>query len=78
MVLTRILLILYKANQKNPFLFMQKKAIKKAKITKQSHACGSICNVESLSFFISELQFKDIESAVKNKLEDLMSELRKV
>ena len=48
-------------------------------ITKQSHAFqgyASSYNVEIMSVFNSELQLKDIESAIKNKLIDLLSELK--
>ena len=44
---------------------------KNAKITKPAHAFkGYACfyNVEILNSFMSELQLKDTESAVKNKL----------
>ena len=48
-------------------------------IIKQSHAYKgytSTNNVEILNSFNPELQFKDIESTIKNKLRDLLSELR--
>ena len=48
-------------------------------IIKQSHAFqgyASSYNVEIMSVFNSELQLKDIESAIKNKLIDLLSELK--
>ena len=48
-------------------------------IIKQSHAYkgyASTNNVEILNSFNPELQFKDIESTIKNKLRDLLSELR--
>ena len=49
------------------------------KITKQAHAFkdfASSCNVEILSSFNPELQLKDTESAIKNKLKKLLTELR--
>ena len=53
--------------------------MKSAKITKLSHVYkhyASTYNVEILNSFNPELQFKDIESAIKNKLTFLFSELR--
>ena len=53
--------------------------MKNAKITKWSHTyegCASTYNVEILNSLNPELQLKDIESAIKNKLIDLLSELR--
>ena len=53
--------------------------MKNAKIKKWSHTykgCASTCNVEILNSLNPELQFKDIESAIKNELIDLLSELR--
>ena len=50
---------------------------KKVKITKQSHACkgyASTYSVRILNSFNPELQLKDTESAIKNKL--ILSELR--
>ena len=52
---------------------------KDVKITKRSHAYkgyASTYNVEILIFFNPEFQFKDTESAIKDKLTDLLSELR--
>ena len=52
---------------------------KDAKITKRSHAYkghASTYNVEILNFFNPEFQFKDTESAIKDKLTDLLPELR--
>ena len=49
------------------------------KITKRKHACKgftSTYNVEILSYFNPELQPKNTESAIKNELKDLLSELR--
>ena len=54
-------------------------AIENAKITKRSRAYevyASTYNVEILKSFDSELQLKDTESTIKNKLKDLLSELR--
>ena len=52
---------------------------KNAKITKRLHiyiGYESFYNIEILNFFNPELQLKDTESAIKNKLIDLLSELR--
>ena len=49
------------------------------KITKQAHAFkgyASSYNVEILNSFNPELQLKDTESAIKNKLKELLTELR--
>ena len=54
-------------------------AIENAKITKRSRAYevdASTYNVEILKSFDSELQLKGTESTIKNKLKDLLSELR--
>ena len=51
----------------------------KVKITKRSHAFKryeSSYNVEILNFLNPGLQLKDTESAIKNKLIDLLSELK--
>ena len=53
---------------------------KNAKITKRSHpykGYASSYNVDILNSFNSELQRKDTESAVRNKLIDLLSDLRR-
>ena len=42
----------------------------------QEHAFESVYNVEMLNSFKPELQLKDIESASKSKLIDLLSKLR--
>ena len=52
---------------------------KKLKITKRSCAYkgyGSTYNVEIVNSFKPELQLKDTESAIKNKLKKLLTELR--
>ena len=52
---------------------------KNVKITKQSYACrgnASTFNVEILNYFNPELQLKGIEIVNRNKLIDLLSELR--
>ena len=52
---------------------------KNAKITKKSHAYKGyaiIYNITILYNFNHELQLRDTESAIKNKLIDLLSELR--
>ena len=49
------------------------------KITKRSHTAkgyGNTYNVEIWNFFYPELHLKATESATKNKLIDLLSELR--
>ena len=53
---------------------------KNAKITKRSHpykGYASSYNIDILNSFNSELQPKDTESAVRNKLIDLLSDLRR-
>ena len=53
---------------------------KHAKIMKQSHACKGYANtysVEILNSFNRELKIYDTESGIKNKLIDLLSELRR-
>ena len=52
---------------------------KNAKLTKRSHAykgCTSNYNVKTFNSVNPELQLKDTESSIKNKLIDLLSELR--
>ena len=52
---------------------------KNVKVTKRSHAFTSYAssyNVEILNFFNSKLQFKGPESAIKNKLTDLLSKFK--
>ena len=52
---------------------------KNVKITKRSHVYKgyvSTYSVKILNFFNPELQLKDSESAIKNKLIDLMSQLK--
>ena len=54
---------------------------KNAKITKWSHAdkgYTSTYGVKVLKFFIPELQFKDTEYTFRNKLIDLLKELKSV
>ena len=53
--------------------------IQNAKITKQSHAHKSYVstyNFEALNTFNSELQLKDTQSVIRNKLIDLLTELQ--
>ena len=55
----------------------RKKYYKKVKITKGSHdykGYASTCNVDFLNLLNSELQLKNTESAIKNKLKDLLTE----
>ena len=57
-------------------IFWTKKNVKR---TKRSHAFqgyASSYNVEIMSVFNPELQLEDTESAIKNKLIDLLSELK--
>ena len=52
---------------------------KSIKITKREHSFkgyASICNGEILNSFNSELQLKGIESAIKSKLIELLTQLR--
>ena len=52
---------------------------KYAKITKESHAYKgypSSYNTDIFNYFIPELQLKDTESTIRNKLKDLLSEMR--
>ena len=52
---------------------------KNTKITKRSHAYkgyASTYNVELLNSFNPNLQFKNTEFAIRNKLKDLLTELR--
>ena len=56
--------------------FDQTKTIKKAKATKQPHAFKNYTqtyNVEILNSFYPELQLKNTESAIKNKLKKLLN-----
>ena len=58
---------------------MKKKTLKNAKVTKRSHVYrghASICNIVILNSFNPELQLKDNESAIRNKLKDLLTELK--
>ena len=53
--------------------------MKKAKMTKRSHAYkgyASIYNIEILNSFNPELQLKDAESTIRDKQKDLLSEFR--
>ena len=55
------------------------KAIKKTKTMKRSLAetgYASIYNAEILNSFNPELQLKDTESGIRNKLKDLLAELK--
>ena len=54
---------------------------KNMRITKREHTFkgfASTYNVESLNSFNPELQIKDTESAIKNKLKKLLSQLRDI
>ena len=65
--------------QRKTIFFDETKTIRKAKIQKQSHAYkdyASTYNVENLRSYNPELQHKDIESAVRNKLKDVLTELK--
>ena len=48
---------------------------KNLNITKQSHAYVSNYNIEVLNIFNHELQLKDIESVIENKVTDFLFEL---
>ena len=66
--------------QKNESCFDGAKAIKSIEITKRSHiykGYASTYNAEILNYFDPELQLKDTVSAIKNKLIDLLSDLRR-
>ena len=73
MVLTKVLIVLYLVKQKSDN-FLEEKNVK---ITKRSHACKGYSStyVVILNYFNPELQIKDIEFAIKNKLVDLLSKL---
>ena len=64
---------LYIVKQKN---FVNEKNVKTTTSSYAHTGCGSSCNVEILSSFNPELQLKDIESTIKNKLMNLLSKLR--
>ena len=54
---------------------------KNVKITKAEHTFkgfASTYNIESLNYFNPELQIKDTEYAIKNKLKKLLSQLRDI
>ena len=71
-MLEKILIAVYIVKQKKIWL-------KNAKITKRFHAYkgyASTYSVERLTSFNSELQLKYTESAIKNKLIDLLSVFR--
>ena len=73
-MLTKILIVLYLVKQKSDNVLEEKNV----KITKRSHACkgySSTYNVVILNYFNPELQIKDIEFAIKNKLVNLLSKL---
>ena len=51
------------------------------RITKREHTFkgfASTYNIESLNYFNPELQIKDTEYAIKNKLKKLLSQLRDI
>ena len=70
MVLIKIIVVLYTVKQKSKNYLDEKNA----KRTKRSHPYRG--NAEILNSFSHELQLKDALSVVKNKLIDLLSELR--
>ena len=75
-MLAKILITLYIVKQNGENILDEKDA----KITKQSHAYKGYANtysVKMLTFFNPQLQLKDAESAIKNKLMDTLSELRR-
>ena len=59
-------------------LFDKIKATKTGKITKLSQAYksyASTCNIENLNSFNHELQVKDTESTIRNKIKHILTEL---
>ena len=73
-MLREILIVLYKTASQNVKKFLTKKY---AKITKRCHAYkdyASCYNVNILNSVNPELQLKESESAVRNKLIDLLCE----
>ena len=62
--------------QKSEKFLNEKKNVKIAKRAHTFKAFASSSNVEILNSFVPELQLKDAESAIKNKLKKLLSELR--
>ena len=69
---------IYGDNTKHEQIFDEKRTIKNVKITKQSYAYKCYArayNVAILNFFNPELQLKNTESTIKNKLKDLLTEL---
>ena len=63
----QVLIVLYIVIQKTEKFLIEKNV----KITKQEHAFKayvSTYNFEILNYFMSELQLKDTESAIKSKL----------
>ena len=71
--MAKALIALYIAKQKKSEKFLN------AKITKRLHAFKSYAssyNVKILNSFNSELQLKDVEFSIKNKLIDLLTELK--
>ena len=67
-----------------PYIVKQKKVKifhvqKNAKIIKQSHGYkgyASVCSVEILNSFNPELQLRDTVYAIRNKLVDVLAELK--
>ena len=80
MVLTKIVVAFYiLQQQKKKFFFDQKKSVKNAKITKWLNAYkgyANTYNIDILNSFNTKQQLKDTESAIRNSLIDLLSELR--
>ena len=62
--------------QKSEKFLNEKKNVKIAKRAHTFKAFASSSNAEILNSFVPELQLKDAESAIKNKLKKLLSELR--
>ena len=64
---------------KPEFFFDGTKATKNAKIAKRTYAFKNYAysyNVVILNFFNPQLQFKNTESAIKNKLQNLLNKFR--
>ena len=78
MVLTKVLVVLYIVRKKKRF-FWWNKDYKNLKLIKRYHAYkvyASIYNVKLLNSFYPELQLEYTAFTFRNKLEDLLSELR--
>ena len=78
-MLANILVALHTVKCENWIFFNEKKTIKNAKITKKSHAnegYASTYDIEILNSFNPELPFKDTGFVIRNKRNDLFTELK--